>query len=164
MILKRVDKCVIRSVALKELDGEVAGRILMAYLSVFLYHLLNAVNALLELYTMVDMNVARHLRLVFVDINDLLKEGSNALTTTRHGGHHRRSEKYAQLVVIEAVAILSHLVIHIERHDHAQVHINELRGEVKVALEVGSIYHINHNIRRLLNQLTTHIALLGAIG
>ena len=44
------------------------------------------------------------------------------------------------------------------------MHVHELGGEIKVALEVAGIEHVEHYIRRLVYDLPSYVEFLGRIG
>ena len=46
----------------------------------------------------------------------------------------------------------------------AQVHVDELGGQVQVALDVGRIYHVHHYVRHGLQEVFAHVKLLRGIG
>ena len=73
----------------------------------------------------------------FVQIDDYVEEQVDTLAGLEHCRHHRNSEKLPQLVVVELVAAFFELVEHIKGANHSQVHVNELRREVEVALQVA---------------------------
>ena len=55
------------------------------------------------------------------------------------------------------------LVVHIQRTHHAHVHIDELGGEIQVALKVRGVDDVNHHIGHLLAEVLAHIEFLGGI-
>ena len=120
---------------------------------------------LLELGAGIHVDMAGQLgRAVLVDADNRLEELVYALAAARHGGDHRRAEQFAERSVVEPVPALFDFVIHVQRHDHRQIHVDELRREVEVALQVRRVDDVEHHVGRLLDELPAHVALLGAVG
>ena len=56
------------------------------------------------------------------------------------------------------------LVEHVQCADHAQMHVHELSGKVKVTLNVGCINNVYDYVGSVVNQLAADIKLFGRIG
>ena len=67
-------------------------------------------------------------------------------------------------MIVERVAGGAQLVVHVERHDHAQVHVDELGGEVEVAFQVGTVDDVDDDVGRLVDEVAADVKLLGAVG
>ena len=67
-------------------------------------------------------------------------------------------------MVVKFVTARLHLVIHIERAHHAQVHVDQLGGEVEVALDVAGIKHVDDHVGGVVNDLLADIKLFGTVG
>ena len=76
----------------------------------------------------------------------------------------RYSEEFAQLVVVDVVASFLGLVEHIESAHHADVHIDELSGEIEVALQVAGVDDVDDDIGSVLDELLAYIEFLGRVG
>ena len=114
-------------VAFEIFDREEAGRILVADAAVTLDELLDPGDALLQLGAVVDVNVAAERRLLtLVDMDKCVEEAVDALARTAHRRHQRHPQQLAEALGVELVAPLAELVIHIQRHHYAQVHIYQL--------------------------------------
>ena len=154
-------------VVLKQFDGQVARRVALAQSVLLLQVILYLGNAVLYLMTMLDVDVAEvgvgTLRSL-IHLNHLMEEFLHTATRGEHRGLHGHTKEARQGIEVDVVASLLRLVKHIEGHHHTNVHIDELGGQVEIALEVRSVDHINHHIGGLLNQLLANIQFLGRIG
>ena len=57
------------------------------------------------------------------------------------------------------------LVCHVERPDHGDAELLELEAKVEVALQVGGIHHINHDVRPLIeDEVPRHYLVDGVRG
>ena len=118
--------------------------------------------------------VARHLRVditllvnevnTLIHINNNVEEQINAFAGLEHRGHHRNTEELSEGLMVEFVAPFLKLVVHVQGAYHSEVHVHELGGEIKVALEVAGIEHVEHYIRRLVYDLPSYVEFLGRIG
>ena len=70
----------------------------------------------------------------------------------------------SELAIVDVVATLLCLVKHVERTDHAWVHVDELCSEVEVTLQVACVDDVYNDIRGLLYELLAHIKLFWRIG
>ena len=155
------------AVVLQQLDGQIAGGVAFAqgalHFQVFLY-LLNAVFYLVSVVD-VDVPVVGVLILgALISLDDGLEQFGHSLARGEDCGHHRHAEQARERVNVDVVAASLGLVKHVQGAHHAQVHVDELRGEVEVALEVGRVYHVDHHVGRLLDDLLAHVKFLGRVG
>ena len=124
-------------------------------------------DAVFYLVSVVDVDVAivgigAFASLVHFD--DGVEELVYASAVLEDGRNHRYSEEFAQLVVVDVVASFLGLVEHIESAHHADVHIDELSGEIEVALQVAGVDDVDDDIGCVLDELLAHIELLGRVG
>ena len=61
----------------------------------------------------------------------------------------------AQLLQVDLIAVLADEVDHIDSHDHGDAQLDELSGQVQVALDVGTINDVQDGIGLLLDQIST---------
>ena len=54
---------------------------------------------------------------------------------------------------VDPVAALFHDVHHVDRHDHRNAELDELRGEVEVALEVRAVHDVQNRVRTFVDQV-----------
>ena len=55
------------------------------------------------------------------------------------------------------MATLPQFVIHVQRHDHRHIHVDELGCEVEVTFQVRGIHHVDDDIRCLLDDIFSYI-------
>ena len=154
-------------IILQQLDGEVTGRVALADGIICLQIFLDMLDAVLYLMSVVDVDMAivsAGIFLAFVEFDDGLEELIHASTIGEDGRNHRDTEEFAQFVVVDVIATLFGFIKHVEGTDHADVHVYQLGGEIEVALQVAGIDDIDHDIRRMLDELLAHIKLFRRIG
>ena len=61
----------------------------------------------------------------------------------------------AQLLQVDLIAVLADEVDHVDSHDHGDAQLDELSGQVQVALDVGTINDVQDGIGLLLDQVST---------
>ena len=61
----------------------------------------------------------------------------------------------AQLLQVDLIAVLADEVDHVDSHDHGNAQLDELSGQVQVALDVGAINDVQDGIGLLLDQIST---------
>ena len=98
-----------------------------------------------------------------IHIDDDMEEQFQSLSCLERSGHHRCTKQLAQFVDIQMVSPLLKLIIHIERAHHAKIHVDELGGEVKIPFQVGRVNHIDYDIRRLVDDVLSHIQFLRTV-
>ena len=152
-------------VVLQILDGQIAGRVLATDVLVLLDQELDAVDALLQFLTVVDVNMSgQPLVVLLVDLDDGVQQFRDSGSVTADGRADRHSEKVTKLLDVKAVSPRPKLIVHIQSHHYTEVHIDDLGREVEVSLDVGSVHDVDHDIRNVLNQVLTDIEFLGAVG
>ena len=136
----------------------------MAYLLVPGDAGLDCINALFQHFAVVDVDVAGKRRVAAgIDLYHGVEKLADAPSVTAHGRADRDSEQARELFHIEGVALRLELVIHIEGHHHAQVHIYDLGGKVEVPFDVGGIHNVDYHVGKLFYEVFAHIELLGAV-
>ena len=121
-------------------------------------------EALLDDRPLVDVDMADAVVLVFIDGDHGVQQRFDAPARLGHNRNHRHAQHASQTVVIEACAAQEQFVVHVERHDHAGVDVDELGSQVKVAFEVGCDHGIDDHVGRLLDQVSANVKLLGGVG
>ena len=145
-------------VIFKVLDCKITRGVLVSDVRILLYQQLDPVDAVLQFGSMIDVDMSRYMRIgLLIDLDHGVEKPVYALPGTTYGRHHRHSEKIAQLPDIQPVTLFLKLIIHIQGHDGAEVHVDELGGEVEISLEIGCVYNIHHDIRHLLHKIAAHI-------
>ena len=61
----------------------------------------------------------------------------------------------AQLLQVDLIAVLADEVDHVDRHDHGDAQLDELSGQVQVALDVGAVNDVQDGVGLLLDQVST---------
>ena len=154
-------------IILQQLDGEVTGGVTLADGIICLQILLDMLDTMLYLMSVVDVDMAivsAGIFLAFVEFDDGLEELIHASTIGEDGRNHRDTEEFAQLVVVDVIATLFGFIKHVEGTDHADVHVYQLGGEIEVALQVAGVDNVDDDIRRMLDELLAHIKLFRRIG
>ena len=93
----------------------------------------------------------------FVNTDNNVKKIFDAFARTRNGRNHRNTKEFTQFHVIQRVATGFQFIVHIERHHHTHVHVNQLGSEVQITFQIGRIYHIDNNVRCFINNMMTDI-------
>ena len=120
--------------------------------------------AQVALHVCPDFALGVHKVAPLVEVDDDVEQAVDALARAAHRGHHGHAQQLAQGQVVQRIAAGLQLVVHVEGHDHAHVHVDELGGEVKVALQVGRVDHVDYDVRRLVDDVAAHVQLLGRVG
>ena len=91
-----------------------------------LQELLYLADAVLNLVTIVDMDVARGTLRVLIHLDDGLEQLLHAHARLERRGHHRHAEERGKRLQVYLVAPALELVVHIQGTDHAHIHVDEL--------------------------------------
>ena len=164
-ILKSLNDFLNLLVVLQVLDRKITCRIFISDVGVLLKQHLDAVDALLQLCTMVDVDMSGNVRIgLLIHLHHSLKKLLDTLTATADRRHDRHTEKITQLLDIQLITLRSKLVIHVQSHHHTKVHVDELGSQVKVSLKIGRVDDIDHHVRHVVDQIATHIKFLRTVG
>ena len=164
-VIKSLDDFLNVLVILKILDGKIAGGVFESYLLVFLNQKLDAVYALFNFCSVVDVYVTAQLRCIpLIYLDDSVEELRNAFPAAADCRDNRESEKMTEGLYVKLVLLRPELVIHVQGHDDPQVHVNQLGRKIEVALEIGCIHHIHHDIGKVFYEVAADIELLRAVG
>ena len=63
------------------------------------------------------------------------------------------AQLFAQLLQVDLIAVLTDQVDHVDSHDHGDAQLDQLGGQVQVALDVGTIDDVQDGIRLLADQI-----------
>ena len=88
----------------------------------------------------------------------------NAVALQSGDLHHLAAQLTGQLCHIDLVTGLAHHVHHVDGHHHRDAKLGKLRGQVKVALQVGTVDDVQNGIRALVDQVVTGHHFLQRIG
>ena len=149
-------------VVLQQLDGEEAGGEGVAE-AVLVEFCAEGGDASFQLAAVVHVQVPRLGVSPFKNLDDLVEQLVDAFAAASGGRHDRHAEEGAELVDVKLVAALLELVEHIEGHHHREVHVDELGGEVEVALEVAAVHHVEDDVGILLDDMLPDVQFFGGI-
>ena len=113
---------------------------------------------------MVHVQVPRLGVAAFKNLDDLVEKAADAVAAASGSRHDRHPEEGAELVDVELVAAFLELVVHVEGHHHRDVHVDKLRGEVEVALEVAAVHHVEDDVGVLFDDVLADVQFFGRIG
>ena len=151
-------------VILQILDGKVTCRVLVSYDIILLKQQLDAVYALLNLRSMIDMDVTGDVRVcLLIDLYHGVEKLFYSCSRPADCRYERHTQQVAELLDVQLIPPRLHLVIHVQSHHDTKVHVDELGSEVEVSLEVGRIDNIHDHIRHPLDEILSDIKLLRTI-
>ena len=87
-----------------------------------------------------------------------------ALALERAHLDHLAAQLLAELNDVDLVAVLAHKVHHVDGHNHRNAQLDQLRGQVQVALDVRSVHDVEDRVRPLLDQVAARHDLLERVG
>ena len=125
--------------------------------------LLDMRDTVLDLMTVVDVQVSRELTGTLVHLDDGTEQIFYALSALKRCRNHWHTKQRTQRVEVNLVATAFKLVVHIQRAHHAYVHVHQLGGKIQVTLQVRRVDDVNHHIRHFLGQMLAYIQFLGRI-
>ena len=67
--------------------------------------------------------------------------------------HHRTAQLGGQLFGVNPVSPLADDVHHIERNNDRKSHLDDLRGQIEISLDIGGVYDVDDRIRILLRDV-----------
>ena len=94
----------------------------------------------------------------------MLDQLVDALVAGGRDGHHRDAQRRLQMVHMDGVAVGAHLVHHVEGQHHGNAQLDELHGEIEVALDVGGVHNVDDALRLFVYQKVAGDDLLAGIG
>ncbi len=157
VVLGEVNKLARSLVTLKELNGVVAT--------------LRGVNASRQKVLDVAQNildggvklVGGNIALAGSSALSLVKQLVDAAILQSRDHHNRAAQALGELLGVDLVASLLYQVAHVECAHHRQASLDNLKRQVQVALEVGSVNNLNNHVRLAAHQIVARALLLGAI-
>ena len=158
LLLSEVDELAGVRITLEQFDSVVAALVGgNACRQVVLDVVQNVLNGRVEL-------VLRHLALGSGGLLNLLEQLLDTLVLKSGDHHNRAAELLGKLVGVDLVAVLLDQVGHVEGDDHGQAGLDNLKRQVQVTLEVGSVDHLDDHIGLAAHEVIARALLLGAIG
>ncbi len=162
-IVGSFDQLVDVGVAAQQLDGQIARRVPGDDVLVGPQFLLQGADAGLDVGAVVDVDVTDMRLVVFEHVDDGFEQLADAFPAVGHGRDDRDADHAGQTAVIELRARFLQLVEHVQRDDHLEVHVDELRGEKQVAFEVRGIDHVDDHVGHFAEQVAAHVELFGRV-
>ena len=127
-------------------------------------------NSLVVIFLMPILYLLCHLRIdiavlvdeinTFIQVDDDVEERIHSLSRLEHGGHHRHTKQLAELLVVDGIAPFLKFVVHIQRTNHARVHVDELGCEIEITLQVACVEHVENDVGSLVDNLPSDVHLL----
>lgn len=93
-------------------------------------------------------------------LHDLL----HAAALERRGRHHRAAQALGKGIDVDLIAVFLHEIHHVEGHDGGDAQIDDLGGEVEVALEIRRVHQIDDRVRLATHEVVAGDDLLGGVG
>ena len=87
-----------------------------------------------------------------------------ALALQGRGRQDLTAQRRAELLHVDFVTVLARDVDHVERDDHRNAQLGELRGQVEVALDVRRIHDVEDRVGLLADQIAARDDLLQRVG
>ena len=151
-------------VAFEQFHGKIARRkVLGQFVAIRLQMLVQRPERLLDDRTVIDVDVTHTGILVLIDGDHRIEQRLQTAPRFGYDGYHRHAEHRAQMFVIERRAARLQLVVHIERHDHFGIYVDQLGREIEIAFEVRGHHGVDHYVGRVVDQMATHIKFFGRI-
>ena len=81
------------------------------------------------------------------------------------GGNLQNSatQRLAQFFDINVVAVLAHQIDHIDRHNDRMTQLDQLGGQIQVALDVGAVDDVQNRVGMVIDQIGTGHHFLGRV-
>ena len=115
----------------------------------------------------VRLDVEAFMELRMRRIDELLRAADqlvNPLPGARTDWHHGDAKLQRQALAVDLVAVLFHLVHHVEGDDHRPLQLEQLHGQVQVALKVRTIHDVDDGIRLFVDDVIPRYDLFHRVG
>ena len=153
------------AVALQVLDCQIAGGVLRPDLLVLEDEVAEADDALLDFRTVVDVDMAGERGVgLLIDLDDGVEQLRDAPAVAAHRRAHGHAQQAPQLVGVQLVPLVLQLVVHVQGHHGPEVHVDDLRRQVQVPLDVGGVHDVDDDVRHRIDQILPDIQFLRGIG
>ena len=110
------------------------------------------------------MDVAHAVVAVLENVDHRVEQRLDAAVVARLDRNHRHAQHAAQAVVVELRSAPLQLVVHVERHDHPRIDVDQFGGQVEVAFQIRRHDRVDHHVGRLLGDMAADIPFLGRVG
>ena len=78
--------------------------------------------------------------------------------------HHRAAQALAELGKVQLVAVFAHQIHHVDSHQNGNAKLDQLRGQIQVALNIGAIHDVQDGIGLFTHQIFTRNHFLQGVG
>ena len=137
--------------------------VLVGMLQFLLHILVPSLHVVHHLVSHLLAYVLRYIVATLVTLDDDVEELLDARPCASYGRHYRHPDQFAQLLVVQLVATALQLVVHVQCHHHHHVHVDKLCGEVQVSFQVRAVYHVDDDVRHLLDDVLAHVNFFGRV-
>ena len=93
----------------------------------------------------------------------LIDKGIDAIVLQSGDHDDRAAQRLLQAGDVDGVAVLFHQVCHVEGDHHGQTRLDHLKRQVQVALQIGGVNHLHHNVRLTAHEVVARHLLFRAI-
>ena len=97
-------------------------------------------------------------------MDGVLHQLVHALVLGRRDGDDGDAQHLLHGVYVDKALVPDHLVHHVQGQNHGHVHLQQLHGEIQVALDVGGIHNVDDGPGLLLQHKVPGDDLLAAVG
>lgn len=101
--------------------------------------------------------------IVLVDLYYSIEKPVYALAASAYGGYYGHAEQVSQGDGVQLVSSGLQLVVHVEGHDHPEVHVYYLGGEVEVPFQIGCIHDVDDHVRDVVYEVFPYIQFFRAV-
>ena len=144
-------------VVAQQSDRQIARRVTCHQILVFPYLGLQGPDALLYVGAVVDMDMTHDGLVVLEYVDDRLEQGVDPFFPVGDGRDNGYADHAAQIAVIQRISRAFQLVVHVQRDDHFQVHVDQLSGQQQVALEVRCVDDVDYHVGHFVQQMGAHV-------
>ena len=150
-------------VVLYKFKGHIAAVVAVPHRVVFLYQTLDLRDKPLYVFAVIDMDVLAGPLGVAIYLNYLLQYIAYSLPGAGNHRHNGKAQHLPKTLVVQLVPAFLKLVVHIQSHHYARVHINQLSGQKQVALQIAGIHDIEHQVGLLVHNIIADVELFRRI-
>ena len=80
----------------------------------------------------------------------MLDQLVDALILRRGDGDDRDAQHGFHLIDLDRAAVSGHFVHHIQRDHHGDAHLQQLHGQVQIALDIGGVHDVDNGMGLIL--------------
>ena len=121
------------------------------------------VNASMYSSALAEVNTGR-LYFLFSHLDSLTYAIVNTFVFSRAYRDNGNTELIREQIYVDSAAVFSHLVHHIEREHHRDLHFEKLKSEIKVSFDIRSVNYIDYSVGALVENKISCKYLLVCVG